>query len=238
VEAVPPVIMDTTQMSRAFTNLLKNAVEAMAGQALPHLTIGIHKAGEPGLVQVTIADTGCGIPAADLDRIWVTFFTTKDNNQHLGLGLPACRQIIQQMEGKLWVQSEAGQGATFTILLPAVVRETQAELPAGNLSFLIVDDDDEWRRFALAALQGAGYRAQATPTVADISASAFDRILVDQALEQASVADVLHALGADAHRAVVITSNLVVEQTRDLLHAGAQDVVLKPYTLEELSALL
>ena len=238
VEAVPLALMDTTQMSRAFTNLLKNAIEAMQGQAQQHLTIGIHPAGEPGMVQVTIADTGCGIPAANLDRIWVTFFTTKDNTQHLGLGLPACRHIIQQMEGKLLVQSEAGKGAAFTILLPAVARETKATLPAGDLSLLIVDDDDEWRRFAQAALQNAGYRARVTPTLTDISASAFDRILVDEALEQASVADVLHGLGADARRAVVITSHLVVEQTKDLLHAGAQDVVLKPYTLEELFQVL
>jgi DNA-binding response OmpR family regulator len=63
---------------------------------------------------------------------------------------------------------------------------------------------------------------------------------VDQTLEQINVLDVLHALreaGAKT-RAVVVTSNLVVEQTTGLLQAGAQDVLLKPYTVEELATLL
>jgi DNA-binding response OmpR family regulator len=122
--------------------------------------------------------------------------------------------------------------------LPAATHASQAALPGGATSFLLVDDDDEWRRFAQAALERAGYRVHAAPTLTGVTPSAFDRIIVDQALRQAAADDVLRELGADARRAVVVTSNLVVEQTKHLLQAGAQDVVLKPYTTEELAALV
>jgi GAF domain-containing protein/CheY-like chemotaxis protein len=237
-EGVPLARVDTTQMSRAFTTLLKNAVEAMAGRPQPRITIGVCQASEPEMVEVKITDTGCGIPAANLDKIWVTFFTTKNSKEHLGLGLPACLQIVQQMEGKISAQSESGAGTTFTILLPAITRESKTCLPADNQAVLIVDDDDAWRRFAVSALQGAGYRVTAASTVIGLDAAAFDHLFVDQTLEQTTVQDVLRVMGQSARMTVVLTSSLVVEQTKELLRLGAQDIVLKPYSVQELAALL
>jgi DNA-binding response OmpR family regulator len=135
-----------------------------------------------------------------------------------------------------------GVGTTFTLLLPAATRsqESQAGLPPGDKALLLVDDDDDWRRFAQAAWESAGYRVQAAAALAGVDLMAFDRIIVDQTLEQINALDVLYALrkAGAKNRALVVTSNLVVEQTTGLLQAGAQDVLLKPYTLEELATLL
>jgi CheY-like chemotaxis protein/anti-sigma regulatory factor (Ser/Thr protein kinase) len=239
-EHVPLARVDTTQMHRAFTNLLKNALEAMEGRAERRITIGARPADEPGLVEVTITDTGCGIPAAELDKIWVTFYTTKNSKVHPGLGLAACLQVVEQMEGKISAQSEVGVGTTFTILLPEATETSPGSLPQGNRALLLVDDDDDWRRFAQAAFEQADYRVRATADLAGIDPTQFERIIVDQILQRINVADVLNALRQSntQDRAIVVTSSLVIEQTTDLLQAGARDVLLKPYTAAELATLL
>jgi len=240
-EHVPLARVDTTQMHRVFTNLLKNSLDAMKGRAPEEqrITIGVRPAAEPGYVEVTVGDTGCGIPAADLDKIWVTLYTTKNSKVHVGLGLAACLQVVEQMEGRIYVQSAVGVGTTFTILLPEAPEKSQGSMPISIQTLLLVDDDDGWRRFAEASFEHAGAQVQVTTDLAGIDPAKFERIIVDQLLEQGNVSQVLSALRqANAQdRAIVVTSNLVVEQTTDLLQAGVRDVVLKPYTLAELATL-
>jgi two-component system cell cycle sensor histidine kinase/response regulator CckA len=65
-----------------------------------------------------VTDNGPGIPPEDLEKIWVSFFTTKKDRGGTGLGLSACMEIINQSGGKIFVDSEEGKGTTFTILLP------------------------------------------------------------------------------------------------------------------------
>ncbi|MBN1890007.1 MAG: GAF domain-containing protein [Thermoflexales bacterium] len=235
----PMAIMDTTQMGRVFTNLLKNALEAMEGRPEQRITLSVLPAEERGFVKVMLADTGCGIPPEDLDKIWVVFYTTKDSKVHPGLGLAACLQVVEQMDGQISVKSQPGTGTVFTILLPAADKG-KAALPPGDKAVLLVDDDDEWRRFAQAALEGAGYRVRATTDLQGVDPAGFDRILVEQSLECVEVMDVLQALrqAGVRERVVVLSSSLVVEQTTDLLQAGVSDVALKPYTVEELARLV
>jgi signal transduction histidine kinase len=76
---------------------------------------------------VTIADTGCGIPAKDLDRIFDPFFSTKEYS--FGIGLPLVRQIVAEHMGEITVQSEQGAGTTFTLTLPLRWTEKNLEEP-------------------------------------------------------------------------------------------------------------
>jgi len=226
-DSTPLARVDTTQISRAFANLINNALEAMRDCDEPRLTLGVRPAGEPGLVQVTVTDNGCGIAPEELSKIWVTFYTTKNSKEHPGLGLPACLHVIQQMEGRIAVESQAGAGTTFTLLLPAALpREFAGALPRGNQSILLVDDDDAWRHFAQAALESVGYRVHTAASANDLDAPAFDHILVDQLLEQDAAVQVVRAL-----RGVkVITSNLLVEQATEVefgvLARQVQDAIL------------
>jgi signal transduction histidine kinase len=118
-EGLPRVYADARQLENVLRNLIKNAVEAMADRPEKRLTIQTHAAKSEGQVAVSISDTGCGIAPADLDRIWIAFYTTKGNRGGTGLGLSACMQIVSQMEGQIAVQSEVNAGTTFTVTLPA-----------------------------------------------------------------------------------------------------------------------
>jgi signal transduction histidine kinase len=102
-------------------NLLLNARQAMLGRA-GRLTISAQRTGD--IVELTIADTGPGIKPGDVDKIFEPFFSTKRQEADLdrggvGLGLFVCKQLMSDLGGTITVASWSGQGATFTLALPA-----------------------------------------------------------------------------------------------------------------------
>ncbi|MFC1936699.1 ATP-binding protein [Chloroflexota bacterium] len=114
----PTISADRRQIERVFINLIKNAWEAMEGQPDPKIIITAQESQEEGFCMVEIIDNGPGIPEENLEKIWVSFFTTKKDKGGTGLGLSACLEIINQSGGKILVGSEIGTGTTFTVLLP------------------------------------------------------------------------------------------------------------------------
>jgi signal transduction histidine kinase/DNA-binding NarL/FixJ family response regulator len=115
-----PVRADPNQLSRVFINLIKNALEAMEGVADKKLFVWARRADEPGYVVIDVIDSGIGVPPEDIDKIWMAFYTTKGDRGGTGLGLPACAQIVGQLNGKITLESEVGLGTTFSVFLPAV----------------------------------------------------------------------------------------------------------------------
>lgn len=115
---VLPVIGDIQQIDRVFINLIKNAWEAMDGQDNPKIIVSAESAGEPGFSVARVSDNGPGISPENLEKIWVSFFTTKKDKGGTGLGLSACMEIINQSGGKITVDSKVGEGTTFSVLLP------------------------------------------------------------------------------------------------------------------------
>jgi signal transduction histidine kinase len=105
---------DESQLQQAFMNLLLNAVEAMGNNG--ELTVTTENAGTHRL-KILIRDTGTGIAGENLPRLFEPFFTTKKNGT--GLGLAICRRVVEEHHGTIEVQSEAGQGSTFIVSLPA-----------------------------------------------------------------------------------------------------------------------
>ena len=124
----PPFVMaNEGRLGQVFLNLLANAV-----QALPEGFADVHEirasvtADGAGDVVVEIADTGVGIPAYAIDRVFEPYFTTKPDGQGTGLGLSISRDIVAGLGGTIAVTSEIGHGATFRIVLPAHRREARA----------------------------------------------------------------------------------------------------------------
>jgi two-component system NtrC family sensor kinase len=118
---IPPVLGDQTRLVQVFLNLLLNAAQAVpAGDPARH-EVRIATRPDPGgaRVMVEVSDTGCGIPAANLERIWDPFFTTKPAEQGLGFGLYICRNLVGALGGRIAVRSEQGKGSTFTVWLKA-----------------------------------------------------------------------------------------------------------------------
>lgn len=114
---LPPVWIDIKQIQQVFFNIIINAIQAMPEGGLLTLTTDRVQRGEENFVRVTIRDTGKGIAAEALEKIFVPFFTTK--TQGTGLGLPICRQLVEHNHGIIEVESFPQQGTTFSILLPA-----------------------------------------------------------------------------------------------------------------------
>jgi signal transduction histidine kinase len=120
----PSALGDARQIRRVFINLIKNAWEALEGFDNPKIVVAVQLANEPDLVAVEVYDNGPGIPPEMIDKIWVSFFTTKGERGGTGLGLSACLKIVDQAGGKIWVDSQVGEGTTFTVLLPAATKES------------------------------------------------------------------------------------------------------------------
>jgi len=120
VDGLPPVRADAEQLLQVFLNLALNAVQAMAEGGRLFVSSSIRRATRRGaaaaFLEVRFRDTGVGIPPGDLRNLFIPFFTTKDKGT--GLGLPISQRIIENHGGTIEVRSQAGAGATFTVLLP------------------------------------------------------------------------------------------------------------------------
>ena len=104
---------DPEQMSRVFSNIISNAIQAMNGKT-GELNIGT--GADDNYISVLFQDTGSGIPQENLEKIFEPLFTTKPKG--IGLGLAISRRLVEQNGGKIEVASQVGQGTTFTVKLP------------------------------------------------------------------------------------------------------------------------
>jgi signal transduction histidine kinase len=119
---VPPVRAVGNQIQQVLLNLMTNARQAMpsGGEILLRLS---HDAAT-GLVDLTVRDTGSGIPREHLPKIFDRYFTTKSGPDASGkggsgVGLSACRDIVEAHQGRIRVESSVGKGTAFTVRLPA-----------------------------------------------------------------------------------------------------------------------
>ncbi|MGC8793160.1 MAG: sensor histidine kinase [Bryobacteraceae bacterium] len=124
---LPRVMGDRGQLQQVFMNLLLNAVQAMEEKGTITLT---SRATPGGFVEVSVTDTGCGIPPDKLGRIFDPFFTTKPSGKGVGLGLSIAYGIVTKHGGDIRVQSEVGKGSTFTVSLPVGPAGATEQAPA------------------------------------------------------------------------------------------------------------
>jgi len=111
-EKLPPALIDERYMKQALLNLIKNAQAAMPNGGL--LTIATQAADNE--IRISVCDTGVGISAESLAKIFEPYFTTKDNGT--GLGLTLVYKIIKEHHGEIAVESREGEGSNFEISLP------------------------------------------------------------------------------------------------------------------------
>jgi len=115
-ESLPPTGCDPVQVQQVVLNLVMNAIEAM--QSAPQRALRIvSELTNPGVVHVSVADTGPGVAAADVDRVFAPMYTTKSRG--MGMGLSICRSIIESHGGRIWVSAAHPRGAIFHLELPA-----------------------------------------------------------------------------------------------------------------------
>ena len=162
---VCPISVDAAELELALINLSLNAKHAMPSGG--RLRIGARNEGasEDGTTMVVIAvsDTGVGIPADVLPRVFEPFFTTRMHEAGSGLGLSQVHGFCAQAGGCARITSQAGQGTTVEMVLPAEARETRSpDMPvaadAGQLAgrVMLVEDNDDVAQSTAAILQAAG----------------------------------------------------------------------------------
>jgi len=175
---LPEVSGDRDKLIQVVVNLLSNAVKfTNAGT----VTCSVFQ--KPGGIVVGITDTGIGIAPEDHDKVFEQFKqvgdTLTDKPKGTGLGLPICKEIVEHHNGRIWLESEFGQGSTFYFMLPAIsadektvkhihfndlLRQLKKRMehshPTKNLNtatILVVDDDDGIRSLLKQELGEAGY---------------------------------------------------------------------------------
>ena len=120
--AKPYAEVNASQIQQVLLNLIVNARQAMEGGGHLYLTVDANR--ESGLAEICVRDTGMGIPAEKLAKIFDPFFSTKKADAQgqggTGLGLSLCREIIEAHKGRIRVESAVGKGTAFTLKFPLV----------------------------------------------------------------------------------------------------------------------
>ena len=255
-DAVPPGLLgDPLRLRQVVINLVSNAVKfTSVGEV--RVRIEVASADLPDIVlRVSVADTGIGIPDDKLGMIFEAFSqvdaSTSRRHGGSGLGLAICSQLVQLMDGEIGVQSEEGEGSTFSFTarlrvhhgaLPGVthgqrvVKGEQIELP--SLRILLVDD----LRFNLMAarelLEEQGHSVvpvnRAAKAIEALKADPFDLVLMDVHMPEMDGREAtrqirLHEKTTGDHVPIIgLTADSTLDDERACLEAGMDEYVPKP----------
>ncbi|HEY9660986.1 MAG TPA: ATP-binding protein, partial [Allocoleopsis sp.] len=250
---------DSTQLHQVLMNLCVNARDAMPGGGQLKLSaenleidaafVQTHPEARAGAyILLTVADTGTGIPGADLDRIFEPFFTTKDFGKGTGLGLSTVVGIVKSHGGFITVSSELNQGTQFNVFLPAIAPRViptteDGELPIGHgETVLIVDDEAAIREIAQNSLEAHGYQTlTANDGVEAISLymqhpEDIDLVIVDMMMPSMDGSLAIRALKEiNPNVRIVAVSGLVAnEPVSDVADTDVLAFLPKPFTTKDL----
>lgn len=257
------VEVDAAQMSQVVNNLILNADQAMPGGGTiaisltnRHLDAGAGLPLSPGpYVEIRVADQGHGIAPDHLERIFDPYFSTKQTGS--GLGLASSYSIIKRHGGHIAAESRPGEGAVFTVYLPAQPDQAVAEptgesgqiLP-GQGRVLVLDDEEMVRELALAVLKRLGYEADCAEEggqalsmyqMAQAAGRPYDVVIMDLTIPggmggQEAIKELLRL---DPLARAIVSSGYaqdpVMANYRDY---GFAAVLAKPYSVEALSRVL
>lgn len=172
-DSIHAIEADEGQISQVFHNIIINATQAMPGGGALTVSARNETLNDNNIMALTpgtyiclaFTDEGCGIPDADLNKIFDPYFTTKVNGN--GLGLASSHSIITKHGGHICTSSRVDRGTTFTIHLPSIGEtissyqtefNTQTALDHGGGSILVMDDEEMIRELATGMLEEIGYQ--------------------------------------------------------------------------------
>ncbi len=261
------VLVDIHQFEQVIINLAVNARDAMPkGGALHVRTKNISVEESKALVRgpmpegeyvvCEVADTGTGIPADIVEKIWEPFFSTKEVGKGTGLGLSTVYGIVKQTGGFIFCDSEMGKGTTFSIYLPrhypkpvdpalivakAEAKEKRAD-HTGKGRILLVEDEDAVRAFAVRALSSRGYTVveansgESALEVMEEQAEGFDLILSDVVMPEMDGPTLLRELRKRGVKTRVIFVSGYAEDAFEKNLEGQTDFAFlpKPFSLKQL----
>lgn len=126
-ECLPEIVVDRVLIEQVVMNLLRNAIDAMISADSHDRRVLVQtRVNGDGMLEVAVSDTGPGLSADGLQKVFEPFYTTKDSG--MGLGLAISQSIIETHAGQLWATSEQGEGATFGFVLPPAINEESEDV--------------------------------------------------------------------------------------------------------------
>ncbi len=254
------VKMDPTKASQALLNLCVNAQDAMPdGGRLTLTNLIVEPSAElkarrnlPAGVtyaRCSVADSGCGIPADVLPRIFEAFYTTKEKGKGTGLGLPIVQRVAEEAGGFVEVESVLNQGTTFHLYLPiaqeqlaAVAKPEQAPLAHGKGRVLVVDDVDLLRDFTQRFLQMTGLNVlvassgQQAIKVLEESAEPVDLLFTDYSMPGMNGLELIEAVVKRwPETKFVLASGFLNDATYARIEQYDVSILGKPYDMYDAS---
>jgi PAS domain S-box-containing protein len=247
------VVADATEIYQIVMNLCTNAASAMKSAGIIEVTVkpvdldwnavSYYTGIEPGpYAQLSVKDSGTGIPADIIGRIFEPFFTTKEVGKGTGMGLAMVHGIVKKYKGDIKVYSEPGKGAVFHIVLPRVGAEkaqgpvAEREAPQGSESVLLVDDEAVLLDVGEKILGSLGYRVTATGSAVEAlemfqkNPEGFDLVITDQTMPNLTgyeLAQRLMEIRADIP-IILCTGYSDLVTAESALAGGIQSFVIKP----------
>jgi len=264
--AATPLIVeaDATQLHQVFVNLVTNTAQAISDESgtiktvLREIFLDRHNKQNfldvpPGrYVQLSVNDSGKGIPAHHIDNIFEPYFTTKEKGDGTGLGLAVVHGIVTSCKGHIRVHSIQDQGTTFHIFLPQAATVTKNEipqqgdrpLPRGTERILVVDDEEAVAKMQQRMLENLGYhvtiRTSSTETLALFKQTPddFDLLITDMTMPKMTGDKLAFAVKEihDDFPVILCTGhNTKVEEQRKMAIDG---LLMKPLTREQMAKLI
>src|SRR2546427_2866272 len=246
----PKIWADPSELQQVLLNLLINAEQALLSMETSR-TIVVRTRATEDEVRLEVADSGPGIAPEIRGKIFDPFFTTKPEGVGTGLGLSICYGVAREHGGRIWVDSQPGQGATFYVSLSRDPRregraESEAPLAAPTategITVLIVDDETALRdallRFlARRGIQGEGVTDGAAALRA-LRQRQFDVIISDVRMPGMSGREFLERLRSDrpelVARLLFSTGDRHAPDTAALIEQSGDPTVTKPFDFAEL----
>jgi len=258
------VLADPVQIEQVLINLCNNAAYAMKEKG-GMLKVSLDEvdmdsktlARYPGLnsgacLQLTVSDSGCGIPQDIIEHIFNPFFTTKNPGEGTGLGLAIVHGIVESHGGAISLRSEVGKGTTFNVFLPRIegeIREKEDlswQIPKGEERILLVEDEESVLLSLQNVLKYLGYRITAVKDSREAlrifydKPDSFDLVLTDQTMPDMLGSDLAkEVISIRPDMPVILCTGFSNEISRDeAIKIGIRDYVVKPINTRKIAQLI
>ena len=254
---LPPALADPAQLELALLNLALNARDAMPQGGVLRLSTALAtitsqrtaSEPEPGrYIALSVKDTGPGMSEEVMERAFEPFFTTKPLGKGSGLGLSQVLGLAKQLGGGVRLDAAPDAGATVTVYLPVSARNDAAKpvdppadppRAAPGARVLVVDDDDDVRRFIVDLLEDSGYAVTAAidgPSGLKALAEGppFDLLLLDFAMPGMTGSEVARTVRVSDSEQPILMMTGYLEHEAVLAELGAQPMLQKPFDPSEL----
>lgn len=250
------VSVDPVQIHQILINLCTNSAHAIDGSR-GTLTVKLVKAGrdEEGRdwLELSVADTGCGIEPKMLDRIFEPYFTTKEKSRGTGMGLAMVHGIISRQGGRITVESQVGAGTTFRVFLPISTEKTMleqvvtaSEIARGTGRILLVDDEEQVVQVTGQMLGSLGYQVTGRTSATEAfelfaeSPQDYDLLITDLTMPDLTGVELSNRCKAVRPELPVVLFTGYSEQfsKESAQQAGVNEYCTKPLSLRELATVV